>query len=126
MIEPFTFYLINEYKFSRKKALCYLGGFVFILGSLCIMSLNLNFSQALNFGGKSFFDILDFASSNIGLPVGAILSAIFVGFVIPKEKVKGFFMPFMKKEIIFEIWYFMLKFVAPIAILIIAINQILA
>ena len=43
-----------------------------------------------------------------------------------KEKVKGFFMPFMKKEIIFEIWYFMLKFVAPIAILIIAINQILS
>ena len=126
MIEPFTFYLINEYKFSRKKALCYLGCFVFILGSLCIMSLNLNFSKALNFGGKSFFDILDFASSNVGLPVGAILSAIFVGFVIPKEKVKGFFMPFMKKEIIFEIWYFMLKFVAPIAILIIAINQILA
>ena len=124
MIEPFTFYLVNQYNFSRAKALSILGSVVFVLGTLCIMSININFSEVLTFGGKSFFDILDYASSNIGLPVGAIISAIFVGFALPKERVKGFFMPFMKSKKLFEIWYFMLKFVAPIAIVVIMVNQI--
>ncbi|CZE47841.1 sodium-dependent transporter [Campylobacter geochelonis] len=125
MIEPFTFYLTNEYKISRKKALSYLGVVIFILGVLCILSLSGEFANVLTFGKKSFFDILDFVSSNVMLPIGAILSAIFVGFALPKERIEGFFMPYMKSKTMFELWYFMLRFVAPIAIVVIILNQIL-
>ena len=123
MIEPFAFYLINTFKFSRKKALAYIGVVVFLLGSLCILSYISATSEALAFFGKSFFDCLDFLSSNIIMPVGAICAAIFVGWVLKKQALQILFKPYMR-GIYFEIWYFALRFVAPLAIIFVGLNQI--
>lgn len=124
MIEPFTFYLVNEYKISRVKALIFIGFIVFILGMSCILSFSVDFGKSFSFFGYSFFDILDKLSSNFMLPLGAMASAIFVGFFVKKEKIYTLFSNFMNKTI-FEIWYFSLRFLAPIAILIIMVNQLL-
>ncbi|MSN95995.1 sodium-dependent transporter [Campylobacter sp. FMV-PI01] len=126
MIEPFIFYLINEYKISRVRALCYTGIVIFLLSVCCILSLSTDYMEILKLGQKSFFDWLDFIASNLALPLGAIVSAIFVGFVLRKDLVKGFFMPYMKSHTLFEIWYFMLRFVAPMAIIVIMLNQFLS
>lgn len=123
MIEPFCFYLINSFKLSRKKALFYIGVVVYILGSLCILSYIGFTSEALIFFGRSFFDCLDYLSSNIIMPLGGICAAIFVGFVLKKEALQILFKPYMN-GIYFEIWYFFLRFIAPLAIVFIALNQI--
>ncbi|WP_257928714.1 sodium-dependent transporter, SNF family [Campylobacter lari] len=124
MIEPFTFYLVNEYKISRKKALVFIGFVVFLLGMSCILSFSANYGASFSFFGLSFFDILDKLTSNFMLPLGAITSAIFVGFFVDKMKIYNLFSKFMNKSI-FEIWYFLLRFVAPVAIIVIMLNQIL-
>lgn len=121
MIEPFAFYLINTFKFSRLKALVFIGIVVYILGITCILSSNENTSFELF--GKSFFDILDFLASNIIMPFGGIAAAIFVGFILKKEGLKILFAPYMS-GIFFEIWYFFLRFIVPLIIIIIAINAI--
>lgn len=123
MIEPFCFYLINSFELSRKKALFYIGVVVYILGSLCILSYIGFTSEALSFFGRSFFDCLDYLSSNIIMPLGGICAAIFVGFVLKKEALQILFKPYMS-GIYFEIWYFFLRFIAPLAIVFIALNQI--
>ena len=123
MIEPFAFYLINSFKFSRLKALIYIGVVVFILGSLCILSFISITSEALAFFDKSFFDCLDYVSSNIIMPIGGICAAIFVGFVLKKEALQILFKPYMS-GIYFEIWYFFLRFIAPLAIVFVGFNQI--
>ncbi|AJC88122.1 sodium-dependent transporter [Campylobacter insulaenigrae] len=124
MIEPFTFYLINEYKISRVKALVFIGFIVFILGISCILSFSGAYKEYFSFFGLSFFDILDKLTSNFMLPLGALASAIFVGFFMSKEKIYQLFSQFMGNKT-FEIWYFLLRFVAPLAIIIIMLNQIL-
>lgn len=113
MIEPFVFYLINSFKMSRKKALILIGIVVYILGILCILSYIKSTSENFTFFGKSFFDILDYLSSNIILPVGAIISAVFVGFFMNKKRIQKLFHPYLN-GIFFEIWYFFLRFVAPL------------
>ena len=113
MIEPFTFYLINTYNFTRKKSLILIGIVVYILGTLCILSYIKSTSADFTFFGKSFFDILDYASSNIILPVGAILSAIFVGYFMNKERIKKLFHPYLN-DALFEIWYFFLRYISPL------------
>lgn len=123
MIEPFCFYLINTFKLSRKKALFYIGIVVYILGSLCILSYIGVTSEALMFFDKSFFDCLDYLSSNVIMPLGGISAAIFVGFVLKKEALQILFKPYMS-GIYFEIWYFFLRFIAPLAIIFVALNQI--
>ncbi|EKP0409192.1 sodium-dependent transporter, partial [Campylobacter lari] len=55
MIEPLTFYLINSFNFTRKKALIFIAFIVYFLGSLCILS-GIEWSKdSLEFFGKSFF-----------------------------------------------------------------------
>lgn len=123
MIEPFTLYLVNTFKYSRKKALFLISIVVFILGNLCILS-SMNFSaQSLTFFGKNFFDLLDYISSNIIMPIGGFCAAIFVGYIINKDGVKILFSPYMN-NFFFCLWYFFLRYVSPLAIIIIVINQI--
>ncbi|AQW86213.1 Na+-dependent transporter, SNF family [Campylobacter pinnipediorum subsp. caledonicus] len=121
MIEPFTFYLINKLKISRKRALLYIACFVYILGFMCILS----FYEPTSFKvfGNPFFDILDYLTSNIIMPIGAIVFSFFVGFVVKKDGLYILFSSFMNKTF-FEIWYFLLRFVTPVAILLIMIYQI--
>lgn len=123
MIEPLTFYLINEYKFSRKKALFFLSFLVFALSCACILSINKDFSSFFSFFSYDFFTILDKFSSNILLPLGSLLVAIFVGFFVDVKKIYKLFSKFMSKKV-FKIWLFCLRFVAVFAILITMIYQI--
>lgn len=123
MVEPSAFYLINTYKFTRRRALVCVGVVVFALGVLCVMSFIEFSSSALTFFGFSFFDLLDYASSNIIMPIGGMCAAIFVGWVLKKEALQILFEPYMR-GIAFEIWYFFLRFIAPLAIILVALNQL--
>ena len=120
MIEPFAFYLINSFEISRKRALFYIGVVVFIMGVLCVLSS----AKATSFTlfDKSFFDVLDFTSSNIIMPLSGICAAIFVGFVLKKQALQILFKPYMS-GIYFEIWYIFLRFISPLAVLIVMINN---
>jgi len=120
IIEPFAFYLINSFNMSRKRALTYIGIVVFILGALCVLSSNVNLGFTLF--NKSFFDVLDFTSSNIIMPLSGICAAIFVGFVLKKQALEILFKPYMS-GIYFEIWYFFLRFISPLAVIIVMINN---
>lgn len=122
MIEPFAFYLINSYQMTRKKALIYIGIVVYILGILCILS-SLNATSFTIFS-MSFFDILDFLSSKIIMPLGGILVAVFVGFVMKKEALRILFKPYVN-GFFFELWYFFLRFVSPVAVAIVMIAALL-
>ncbi|HEG2580970.1 TPA: sodium-dependent transporter [Campylobacter lari] len=123
MIEPLTFYLINSYNFTRKKALIFIAFIVYFLGSLCILS-GIEWSKdSLEFFGKSFFDILDFIASNLMMPLGGLFGAIFVGFVLKKEVLQTLFYPYMRGKY-FECWYFFVRYISPLAVILIMVKQL--
>ena len=124
MVEPLVFYLINEFKIPRLGAIAIVGVCVYCLGTLCALSNITEFKEALTFFGKGFFDVLDYLSSNIMLPLGGIVIAVFVGYAMKRGSLEELFLPYMGRAV-FEIWYFLLRFVAPICILAIMIRQIL-
>ena len=124
MVEPLVFYLINEFKIPRLGAIAIVGVCVYCLGTLCALSNIAEFKDALTFFGKGFFDVLDYLSSNIMLPLGGIVIAVFVGYAMKRGSLEELFLPYMGRAV-FEIWYFLLRFVAPICILAIMIRQIL-
>ncbi|EAJ6151196.1 sodium-dependent transporter [Campylobacter lari] len=123
MIEPLTFYLINSYNFTRKKALIFIAFIVYFLGSLCILS-GIEWSKdSLEFFGKSFFDILDFIASNLMMPLGGLFGAIFAGFVLKKEALQTLFYPYMRGKY-FECWYFFVRYISPLAVILIMVKQL--
>ncbi|WP_267524593.1 sodium-dependent transporter [Campylobacter sp. MG1] len=123
MVEPFAFYLINKFGISRKLALTYIAIFVYIFGSFCILGFHKDYSIYFTFFGKSIFDCLDYLTSNILMPVSAIVTCIFVGFVVEKCKLEELFIPYMK-ETGFKIWLFFIRFICPIVILVIMLKNI--
>ena len=132
MIEPFTLYLIHKFNISRNNAIAIIGIFVYLLGIFCILSYyevtSSYFSiPALAINNEkpiAFFDILDLLTSNILMPLGALTFSIFVGYILNKEGLFTLFSGFMSRQW-FEIWYFTLRYVAPLAILLIGAYQII-
>ena len=123
MIEPFAYYLVRKFEISRKMALVYIGIFVYILGLFCIFSYYAQTANIFSIFGKPVFDALDFLTSNIMMPIGAIIFSFFVGYKLKKESLYLLFGEFMGK-VFFEIWYFTLRYIVPIAICAIMIYQI--
>lgn len=123
MIEPSVFYLVNSKNMSRKNAINTICIFTYILGIICILGFDSNTSKFFTFFGKDFFSILDFMTSNILMPLSGIVTAIFVGFVIKSSPVEILLKPYTGTTL-FNIWYFLLRFVAPLAVAYIMINQL--
>ncbi|WP_267524591.1 sodium-dependent transporter [Campylobacter sp. MG1] len=118
MIEPFVFFLINKFNMKRIKAIILLGILVYILGLMCIFSTISDTKDSLTFFGMGFFDILDYLSSNIIMPFGSFMAAIFVGYFLSCKDLYKTFYPYTG-DLGFKVWYFFARFVAPLAVIII-------
>ena len=123
IVEPFVFFLIREYSISRKKALTIVGAGVFVVGLMCVFANIENIGDKILFFGKNFFDFLDFTSSNVLLPISGILEAIFVGYFMKRKALYTLFSPYMS-DWIFNVWYFLLRFVAPICVFCVMMNSL--
>lgn len=89
--------------------------------------------NALSFGelaevkifGKTFFDLADFVTSNIALPLGALFIAIFAGYVLPRKLVRQELETgSTKDQLLFKIWYFSIRYIVPIGIGLIFLQSI--
>ena len=118
--------LMDEFKMKRHSSVVLLSGTIFILG----------IPSALSFGefgsfrilGLNWFDIMDYLSANILLPFGGMLVAIFIGWYISKQEIMGELFHgvrdtrFNRKTS--NVWYFLVKFVAPVLILLVFLSAI--
>jgi len=122
LLEPAVLYFINRFSYSRVKSTTISLTIVYILGIAVILSLYDGSSEMFSFGGKSFFDLLDFTTSAILLPLSGLLMAIFVGFVIPKSQVKAL-LKYSMNDMLFSIWIFSLKYITPLALLVLLLRE---
>lgn len=116
LMEVTTIYLQEEYRISRKKATFLVCIGVCITGTISCFSLK-------------FFNLLDYASAKLMLPIGGLFISLFVGWYLDQRLImaqitnKGaikYGMGFLKGYI------FILRYVAPIAILAIFLYGLLS
>ena len=67
----------------------------------------------------TFFVLLDEFTSKVMLPLGGLLMAIFVGFIVKKNIVSD---ELKMSNRIFSFWRFTIRFIAPVAVTLIFIN----
>lgn len=123
MIEPILMYFIERLKFSRVKATITCGLIFYIGGIIALLSMSTSYGEDLTFFGKNMFDWMDFITSSITLPLGGILCAIFVGYVMKKDTLEAHFLKFTTKGV-FNAWYFLVKYVVPLSISILMLNKL--
>jgi NSS family neurotransmitter:Na+ symporter len=123
IVEPTAMYMTRRFDMSRIKALVILGATAYILGIMALMSNIETLKSYVTFFGKGVFDILDIATTSILLPLGGLLIAIFVGYVIQKERLIAL-LGHQMSPTVFAIWYITLRFVVPLSIVAVMVNQL--
>ncbi len=123
IVEPTALYLINRFNMTRAKALTLISTITYIFGVMAIFSNVKEYSSYFTYFGKGYFDILDYLSSAILLPLGGMITAIFVGFIMDKEKIYSILSKYMS-DFVFNLWYFSIKFIAPIAVIAVMVNKL--
>ena len=121
--EVVTAYLHEEFNMTRRKAAILVTIGCSILGILS--SLSLGIGKELTLFGMTLFDFFDYLTAKIMLPLGGFFIAIFTGWFMNRRIVwKEVSNNGTLKVWIYRSWLFLLKFVAPIGIAFIFINEL--
>ena len=123
LVEPTVMYLERRWGWVKKSAVFWSSFVYFAVGILVILSISDGSKEYLTFGTKSLFDVLEFAVDSFLMPLGGILIALFVGFAMKRDDVEAVLLGHMGNRV-FKVWYFSIRFVAPLAVLFLAYNAI--
>ncbi|MGL5788241.1 MAG: sodium-dependent transporter [Bacteroidales bacterium] len=121
--EVIVTFLVEEYKLTRKKAVLMLMAVCGVIGVVSSLSLGI-FSEYTLFG-KNAFSLIEYIASNLLLPIAGFFIAIFVGWKLPKKVVHDELTTGAKfGAVLFNLYMFALRFIAPIGIIIVLLTQL--
>jgi len=120
LIEPAIAWLVENKNVSRIHAAVSAGFLAWLLGVLTIFSFNIGSEWTLF--DKTFFDLLDYLTANIMLPLGGLFIAVFAGWVLHKNSSREELA--IPQGFIFNGWYFIIRYVTPTAIVIVFLKII--
>lgn len=94
----------------------------------CVIAVFSSLSQGavdgLTVFGKSFLDFCDFLTAQFLLPLGALLTCIFIGWVVDKTVVKDEFTNWgTVSRRLYRSWLFTVRFICPLCIIAIFLHQ---
>ncbi|HCX63396.1 MAG TPA: sodium-dependent transporter [Clostridiales bacterium] len=125
LLEVVVAYLIDERKMTRKKAVY---GTAAVMLVLCVLSsLSMGALSGVKLLGVGFFDFFDILTDKIFLAIGGLLIAVYTGWFVKREDLeKEFTNGGTTTFKLFGLWYNVVKYVAPLAIAIVALVGIMA
>ena len=126
MLEVGVAYLIEEKKLSRFASCSILFVICLVVGVFC--SLSFGPLADVKLFGRSIFDFFDNLSSNILMTLGSLLTVLFVGWRLKKTDVYEEFTnggTLSTNVKIFGVLWFLIRYVAPLAIAVIFISGLL-
>ncbi len=123
LLEVVVAYLVEELKLKRHIATIAATAVISVFGIAC--SLSIGIWKEFTIGGLTIFELFDFITANIVLPLGGLVVVVFAGWIWTKEKYKNELSNNGKISIAyFPLLSILIKVVAPIMILIVFLNQI--
>lgn len=124
MLEMAVAFFNEHFKLNRVKSVIIVSTICLVLGSFC--SLSFGAWKDVTIFGLGFFDLFDFIVAKLMMPIGGLLICIFLGWVVDKN--------ILKNEIsnngalrapYYPIYRFIIRYLAPICIILIFINEII-
>ena len=120
IIEPIVRYAEDKWQMPRRKGVLVFGSLAWAIGLLTVFSFNIwsdvhLLGQFKAFEGKTVFDLIDYATANLMMPLGGILMALFVGWRIKPEALSSDLS--FSSPGLFKAWLWMIRIIVPLAIL---------
>lgn len=121
--EVSTSFIHEEFHLSRGQGATIVSVSTMLVGIVC--SLSLGAWSGLSIGDKSLFDLFDYVTGQIFLPIGGFLTCLFLGWFVPKQLVKDEFTNWgTVSRRLFPVYLFLIRIVCPLCILVIFLNQL--
>ena len=126
MLEVIVRYFIEEWKLTRNNAVIVSMVLIILLG--CICSLSQGSLSGISILGYNIFDFFDVISSDVLITVGCLIMVLFAGWRIKKtgfmDERTGHNTSTTPRWIFTYVW-FMLRWIAPIVIIVIMLSNFL-
>ena len=115
-------FLVEQAHLSRKSASLLTGVLLAAFGALAALSNSLLANVMVL--GKTFFDLFDFASSNILLPLGGLFITIFVGWVWGEENVRRALSNNgkLQNEVVIKGFLFLCRYLTPLLVVVVLLH----
>jgi NSS family neurotransmitter:Na+ symporter len=123
LLEVITAYVSEEFKIKRRTAVFMASALLMFSATLC--SLSLGEGSVLQLFGMPIFTLFDYVSAKIFMPLGGLFIAVFLGWFCSRKMVfdeltNGGSL----KTKAYDLFYFLLRYFVPIAILMVFINEL--
>lgn len=113
LLEPAVSYVAERTGIDRRKVAIYIGAGAFTLGTLSAWGQGGNILGDVKIFGLDFMSLKDYITNNIMMPLGGMFIAIFVGWFVSRKNMMD---ELAMDEGTFKFWYFLVRFVCPVAI----------
>jgi NSS family neurotransmitter:Na+ symporter len=120
LVESAVAWLIENQGLTRPKACLWSGLVAWILGFGTIFSFNAWANFRLF--GLTFFELVDYLTANLMLPIGGFCIAVFAGWIMKQEHSKQELD--LPDSLSYQLWSFLVKFVAPVAVFFVFLNVV--
>ncbi|MFN2328152.1 MAG: sodium-dependent transporter [Chromatocurvus sp.] len=117
LIECVNAWIEEKYGVPRHRSALLVVGSIAVLSVLSILSYNV--LDGFRIAGRNFNDSMDFFSNQIMLPLGGLMIAVFVGWVMLKPESRDELTDMSAAA--FGLWHFLIRFVVPPVLLVIFI-----
>lgn len=119
ILEPAVTWVRSRFGLSRRLAVLLTALTAFLLGLLSVISFNVGADHLPEFMGTylaspTYFDFFDNVTSNILMPIGAMLMALFVGWRLERALLCDELT--IQEGCLLRTWLVLLRFVAPLAV----------
>ena len=121
--EVSTAFFHEELNISRRSAALIVTISCSVMAVFC--SLSLGQHEELHVLGWSLFDIFDFVTGQLFLPIGGFLTCLFVGWHLPHQLVRDEYSNWGTLRMrFFHLYLFSVKYICPLCILLIFMHQL--
>lgn len=117
LVEPAVSWLVENTRFRRRQAALLVGGTIWLLGLAVLLSFNV-WSEIKLFG-LTIFEQLDKLTTNVMLPLGGLLMALFAVWVMRAAHAQE---ELALNDRHYRRWLFVTRYVAPAAIVLVFLN----
>jgi NSS family neurotransmitter:Na+ symporter len=120
LVEPAVAWLVENRGFSRMRAAIIIGVLVWLLGIGTVFSFNL-WAEVKLFD-MTFFELLDYLTANIMLPLGGLLIAAFAGWQMHRSSTMDELA--IGDGVRYAVWHNVIKYVTPVAVVLVFLHAI--
>ncbi len=120
LIEPAVAWLVENKDMSRQQACIWSGSITWLLGFGTIFSFNV--WSEVKFFDRTLFQLLDYLTANLMLPIGGFCIAVFAGWIMKQQHTEHELD--MPNALSYQVWKVLICYVAPTAVLLVFLHVV--